>query len=601
VAALIRSSQTANAILDANRTACGSVASQGRLLDMEFGYAGQGLSGKLRSIFDLTTGAFVIDQEIGRLKDTRGFDGSKAWWRDGSGCVTVQAGGDKHELAVNAAFRHANLWWLPDRAGAHVRFRSREEIDGQFFDVLTVTPNGGKTFEAWFETSSHLLSRIVEQQGFKLVTTFFDDYRPFEGTLIAHKVVVDTGSGAGFVQTMTLRSARLLPSNQSATYFAPQAPEESKGLMPGAVGEVTVPLFLLNNHIYIHVFVNGKGPFLFILDTGGHNMLSPATARALGLTSSGRLEAHGVGENVAQAASTVVEELRIGEARLPSHTVYVMTFLPSNVEGIQVDGMIGFETLWRFVTCIDYFGRTLTLSDPRIFDPKDAGTPIEFVFYEHLPQVNGTFEGVPCKFDIDTGSRAELTLTKRFVDDSKLRERFRSGIAAVDGWGIGGPARCIVIRAAGLSIEAVPMSDVITSLSIREPGRSTDPCSQGNIGSKLLKRFVVTFDYRRQLVYLKQQHEPVADSGTYDRAGMWINAADGCFEIADVTPNGPAAIAGLKVGQRIEKVDGLPANLIQLSDLRLRLRTDPPGTTVTLSVRLAGSAASVAITLRDQI
>ena len=68
-------------------------------------------------------------------------------------------------------------------------------------------------------------------------------------------------------------------------------------------------------------------------------------------------------------------------------------------------GMIGFEVLRRFVTQIDYGRKTLTFIDPAAFDPAGSGTPVAFVFYSHLPQVAGSFEGIPGQFDIDTGSR----------------------------------------------------------------------------------------------------------------------------------------------------------------------------------------------------
>ena len=79
-------------------------------------------------------------------------------------------------------------------------------------------------------------------------------------------------------------------------------------------------------------------------------------------------------------------------------------------------GMVGYEMFRRFVTRIDYGAKTMTLIDPKEFDPKDAGTPVPFAFNGHIPEVQGTFEGMPAKFDIDTGSRSALTLTRPFAE-----------------------------------------------------------------------------------------------------------------------------------------------------------------------------------------
>ena len=39
-----------------------------------------------------------------------------------------------------------------------------------------------------------------------------------------------------------------------------------------------------------------------------------------------------------------------------------------NIEGVQMPGMIGFETFRRFVTRIDYGNKTITLINPKDFD-----------------------------------------------------------------------------------------------------------------------------------------------------------------------------------------------------------------------------------------
>jgi S1-C subfamily serine protease len=128
----------------------------------------------------------------------------------------------------------------------------------------------------------------------------------------------------------------------------------------------------------------------------------------------------------------------------------------------------------------------------------------------------------------------------------------------------------------------------------------SDPNFQGNVGTRLLKRFVVTFDYGHQIMYLKRLPAPVADIGTFDRSGMWINASPKGFTIVDVTPGGAAEAAGLKVGDEITAVDGAPAGGVGLSDLRGRLR-DATVRSVTLRVESGGQARTLELTLKDLV
>lgn len=78
------------------------------------------------------------------------------------------------------------------------------------------------------------------------------------------------------------------------------------------------------------------------------------------------------------------------------------------------------------------------------------------------------------------------------------------------------------------------MTNIAAGLSEAKAGSLSDPAFEGNIGSGLLKRFVVTFDYGHQVMYLKRIIPQPNDVGTFDRSALWINAKDGGYEVVDV-------------------------------------------------------------------
>ncbi|HEY5071440.1 MAG TPA: PDZ domain-containing protein [Caulobacteraceae bacterium] len=593
--------QDAATVLAANRTASGSPpAVEARTVELDYAYSGQGLTGTARTVFDTRTGSFVDSGEVGPISQANGFDGSGAWMRDASGAATPEAGGDTRELAVNEAYRDANLWWRSDAGGARLVFDGRRNDGGVAYDLVTVTPRGGEPFQAWFDSTSHMLDRTIELQGFQTVTTFYSDYRPEAGAPRAHKIVVDNGDGPDQLQTQTLTAAHLLPARPAAAFGAPKTRLTDWSIAGGA-RETTVPFRLLNNHIYADVKVNGKGPYLFIFDTGGQDILQPATAKALAESVVGQAAGHGAGEGTVSVGFTKVDAFEIGGARLEHQTVAVLPFQSAKVEGFDAGGMIGFETFRRFVTRIDYGARTLTFIDPRRFDPRGAGTPVPFSFYQTIPQVRGAFEGVAGKYDIDTGSRVEVTLTAPFVRADNLLASHPKGALVVDGWGVGGRSRSYVTRGADLRLGSVRIGEVIAGLSSQSKGAFADPNYAGNVGAGVLKRFVVTLDYGHRIIYLKPLPRPVADTGVFDRSGMWINAADDGLEVVDVSAGGAAEAAGLKVGDHLLSIDGAPAGKTSLSDLRMRLRDRPAGTVVTFEAKRGDKTWSVPVTLRDQI
>ncbi len=444
------------------------------------------------------------------------------------------------------------------------------------------------------------MARTIENQGSQTIVTDLADYRPIAGVMVAGKQVIDDGTGPQYRQIMTLKSVAGGPALPRAA-FAPPPWTPTDARIANASGRVTVPMRVLNNHIYLEVMINGKGPFLCIFDTGGHSLLAPETAKTLQLRPQGDAPGTGAGEGVVSSGFVKGIDFQIGDLSLTGQTVTVLPFGSKDVEGFDEQGMLGFELARRFVTVIDYGAGTITFIDPARFDPKDAGTPVPFVFYNHLPQVAGVFEGVPGRFDIDTGSRVELTLTKPFVEANGLTARHPKGVLAVDGWGVGGPSRSYVTRVADFSLGPVKLDDVVAGFGTQGKGAFADPNYQGNVGSGLLKRFAVTFDYGHQVMYLKPLQPPAGDVGVFDRAGAWLNLSPDGFKIMDLTAGGAAAGAGLKVGDEITAVDEVPASKLDLPELRKRLRDEPAGTQLKLDVLAGGQARSVTLTLKDQI
>jgi len=589
------------AVLAANRTASHGQAFAGKgAMTLRYGYAGQGMTGWGATVFDVKTGAFLDTNEVGPTKGATGFDGRGAWMQDLSGAYTPQAGGDTRQLAVNEAYRNANLWWRTDRGGADIASLGSKTLEGRSYDVLSVTPKGGKVFQAWFDADNHLLSRVVETQGWQTITTTLSDYRPVAGALMAGKIVIDDGLGEDNRQTETLQQGRFLPAKPLTAYAMPKI-RPADAVIQNASGRTTVPIRLINNHVYAEVKVNGKGPFLFIFDTGGHDLLTPDTAKALAVKSVGQAAGTGAGEGTVEVGFAKGVTFQIGDLVLKDQAIAVLPFAAKNVEGVPEQGMIGFEVFRRFVTTIDYGAKTMTFTDPAKFNPKGAGTPVPFVFYSHLPQVKGTFEGIPGVFDIDTGSRVEITVNKPFGDAHDIKSKHPKGVTTVDGWGVGGRSISYVMRAKSLTLGPVEVKDIVAGLGTQARGSFADPNYQGNVGSGLLKRFAVTFDYDHQVMYLKRLANPGPDVGVFDRAGAWINGSPQGFKVVDVSAGGAAEAAGLKVGDEITAVDGAPATSIPIYEMRARLRTQAAGTRVDLSVDGPAGPRQATLVLRDQI
>ena len=588
---------TAADILAANKAASGgAVWDKAATLKTDYDYSGMGMTGKVSSIADLRNGRFVDNAAIGPVTQVQGFDGSSAWEKDPSGTVTPQNGSGRY-MAVNEAYRDANLWWRADFGGAQVTVDPQKSDGGKTYDVVTFMPKDGGTFDAWFDTKTHLLYRIEEKIGSLTNISTFADYKIYDGAMMATKLhqVASDGKNA---QDMTLTAAAFAAEQPASAYAMPKVELADFSIADGAK-ETRFPFQLINNHIYADVKINGKGPYTFIFDTGGLNLVTPPLAKELGLKVEGNMDARGGGSGTMSAGMTKVARVDLGQATITDQS---FMSLPLNsmesTEGVPMPGMIGFETFRRFVTRIDYGNKTITLITPKDFDPKNAGTAVPIVFDGNDVEIEGSYEGVPGKFVIDTGARQTLMLSSPFVAKHDLHNASVKGEEAVTGWGVGGPTTAFVTHGGLLKIGNVDVQGPLVLLTTDKGGANADDQLAGNIGGGILKRFVVTFDYEHNTMYLKPVTGQVADLDTFDRAGMWFNKDVEGYKVVDVTANTPAAQAGLAKDDIITAVDGKPAASIALPAMRMRLRDEAPGTVVTFSIKGKGD---VKVKLRDLV
>lgn len=598
-AANAQSASTVYAVLAANRAAVN--LPQAGAVELRYANTSSGMTGSLVVRYDLAAGAYVEEQEAEGIRNSDGFDGTTPWQQDISLAYTPQLGGDRPATAASTAYRNANLWWRADRGGAKITSAGREDIEGRAQDHLVITLKQGHRIDAWFDAQTHLLTRIAEMRQFFHTTETYSDYRPEGGAIFAHKVVVDSGLGPEAVSTSVLQGVTIGAKRPLSIYAMPRVALTGAEIVGGAP-RVSVPFRLLNNHIYVEAKVNGKGPYTFIVDTGGHTLLSPKLVKEVGLKAVGAAVTSGAGEGHETTGFVHFDEIAIGDVRLKDQTGFATNIYDASIEGIPVDGMVGFELIRRLVTTIDYGARTLTFAKPSDFRGSPGlGSAVPFVFYDHLPFVTGSVLGMPARFDIDTGSRSEIDFTSPFVNANNLRAKFAKGTSAVTGWGVGGPARGYVVRLPALKLGDVAVTNIVAGLSESKGGSMSDPAYDGNIGSGLLKRFVVTFDYAHQIMYLKRITPEPEDIGTFNRSGLWINAKDGGYKVTDIAKDSAGAAAGLTVGDVIVAIDDKPAVTDQLSDARRMFRERPAGTRIALRVRHGGESRTVVLTLKDQI
>ncbi|HYJ46238.1 MAG TPA: aspartyl protease family protein [Pyrinomonadaceae bacterium] len=370
-----------------------------------------------------------------------------------------------------------------------------------------------------------------------------------------------------------------------------------------AAPAVSVPFDLIDNRIVIDVKLDGKGPFRFIFDTGAVSVVSMELARAEGLRVEGLSRGSGgVGESTVERGQTNISDTAVGSVHLKDEDYGVLSFADNKyVFGAnRIDGIIGYPLFKRFVVTVDYERRLLTFTEPGQFTYKGPGTVVPIDFDRHLPLVKGELDDIPGVFVIDTGARSALLLYGPFVEQHRLREKYRASIEGITGWGIGGPVRSQIVRTLKLKLGAVEVTNLVARLSLQRSSSLTSSDHAALVGPDVLKQFTTIFDYsRRQIIFEKNAEYGKPDS--YDRAGMWFGLEGDHFEVIDVMAGGPAAEAGLKVGDHILTIDGQSVTTLDLPSARLRFKNDPVKERIRLTIEHGGQRREVVLTLRDLV
>jgi hypothetical protein len=559
-----------------------------------------GLSGMGATWQDLAAPRYAETYELFPLAGGDGFDGRQAWSSDGTGLVWVDGGAAGRAAAIAQAYAQSGVLWRPDHGGAVVSSLGVRENGGVRYDVLQVTPPGTTVpFELWLDRRTHLPARMLQTVGPTQSATTFSRYRSIDGLMVPFER--DTASTDGNNSNATVVRVTANPPGASRHLRKPASHVTDFSIVGGA-RQTSVPFQLVDNHVYLSVRLNGKGPYRFIFDTGGANIVDPSVAREIGAVGRGSAQAQGVGAKTESLAFANVDSLQIGDA-VVHRQLYAVAPTRAGfgiAAGQPVDGLIGFEVLARFVTTFDYDLGRVIFEMPAEAQPPAGSDVIPFVFDGRQPQFACTIAGVAAQCTLDTGSRASISLMTPFVAAHPSVVPPNVTAVGVNGFGVGGGSSGKLGRIADIAIGRFDVHNAIADISTQTKGAFAEPFVAANVGGGILKRFTMTLDYAKQTMALQQGHGFNAPD-SYERAGVFLIAAGGRYVVYDVRAGTPAARAGLLKGDVIDAVDGVSAHDMSLQQVRDALFR-PAGTVVRLSVtHKDGTKGTLNVVLADYV
>ena len=376
--------------------------------------------------------------------------------------------------------------------------------------------------------------------------------------------------------------------------------------------KITIPFQLINNLIIIPVELNSI-KLNFLLDTGVEKtvLFSLEETDSVSFKNIEKIKIRGLGSGKSiDALLSKHNTFKVSDLSDYNHEIYMILDQDVNFSsqlGIPVHGIIGYAFFKDHFIDINYVRKNINVyknveSFPvkklKKFNPISITLELEKPYIEAFTTLNS--KKINLKMLIDTGGSDALWL---FENDSGIQipsKYFDDFLGTGFSGSIYGKRSRIENFKIGKYDFLFPTASFPDTLSLKSV--SMVKGRNGSIGSEVLKRFNILFDYKNRKMYIKSNlnyKEPF----NYNMCGIeiqhngtqWVQEEENLrakfvsealpvtetefknikyqfklkpiFEISEVRPNSPAEIAGILKGDTIVKINGIDAYRYKLQDI----------------------------------
>lgn len=395
-----------------------------------------------------------------------------------------------------------------------------------------------------------------------------------------------------------------------------------QGFMLENADKASIKFKLINNLIFVPMIVNGV-ELNFMLDSGiSETLLFSLEDKNVDFRNVEKITFRGLGETVSvDALKSINNEIRIGKNFVDrSHAVFIVLDEDFNVSqdiGIPVNGIIGYHFFKNHPLEINYINKTITVYKDSSELPKKI---LKFSEFPISVEMNRPYmyADVEMKHDkqrskllLDLGNTDSVWLFPTLIKDFIYN---RPNVDDFLGRGFSGDIFGKRSRINSLYIGKFRMNKPIASMpdeySIQHLKIVKD--RKGSIGSEVLRRFTLVFNYPEEKVYFRpnkhlndpflidgsgleikqdglvwEKEQVKVETSKRNSAGNEINVIDNApdkfqykfslkpvFKVSGTRKDSSAQKSGIIKGDEITNIDGKKANELTLYKIHQILKTD---------------------------
>ncbi|OYT69503.1 MAG: hypothetical protein CFK48_08020 [Armatimonadetes bacterium CP1_7O] len=367
---------------------------------------------------------------------------------------------------------------------------------------------------------------------------------------------------------------------------------------------VKVPFRFSTNSLYVQVWLNGKGPYWIIYDTGASSTwIDDSIVKEVGLEKVPNSDYWATMVYGAFPSYRVrVKSLKVGEAEVRDITisggaVWRTPLGSDSIDGKRVIGLLGRETIAAFQTTVNFADRTITFESPDAPLPEGTVIPFEMAGDHVLVTMTVGQKEQPIRMIVDTGASTNLLPPSYKHDPSdgpsltidQWYKRLGEFFEGDEYQFFTGDLR--VYRINRMRLGVLQFTSVYAYHKFSENARSDSVTAlqtrYGLLGVPIMRHYKVTYNYfREQMVWRPNtESERAADNAGY---GIWWRKQGKDLVVRWVMPMSDADIAGVKAGDKILLIDGQSPATWTEKQLVNRLSYTKVGRPLKLTVERAG-------------
>lgn len=331
----------------------------------------------------------------------------------------------------------------------------------------------------------------------------------------------------------------------------------------------------VKNLIIVPLYINEKGPYHFLLDTGVGQMIITDTTflKTFNIQQykTVKIQGYGLGEEI-EAVLTRELTVKLGNAvihNIPTAIFREDIFDLSSYLGVQIYGILGYYFFNSFIVKINYDTNRLSYySTKKELKIKGTKVPIQIVNGKPYLYAAIQLPSVPpisSKLLVDNGSSHPLMLEAL---ENKAFPLPHKTIKANLGVGINGEIIGVMGRISHLTIQNFTFKEVLAGFPEYNEKRNNIEGNDrnGSLGADVLKHFQVTFDYEDGAMYLKKSRN-FKKEFEHDMSGMELYTKQDRFFIGRIEPGSPADEAKLHTEDEILSLDFKKTQSYTLNEL----------------------------------